>query len=105
MEELGAFAHDFLMNPEPVAAIEWLKGRGVKTAILTNNFVREDGTTVFPTSCHNADVVRKCTQTLLNLKKQLHYKSKRKEAISLLLLPLSLALPPCVHFPPLSFRL
>ena len=43
---------------ETVAVIERLREAGIKTAILTNNFRRDDGSTVLPKENVNVDVVR-----------------------------------------------
>ena len=57
MRELGGELLELMVNPETLAAIEGLRRRGIKTAVLTNNFRHDDGTTVLPKEKLNVDVV------------------------------------------------
>lgn len=60
-EQIAEFMRDlaggFHMNPEAAVAIKMLKKNGIKTAILTNNFRRNDGSTVLPQEDLNVDLV------------------------------------------------
>ena len=60
-EQIAEFMRDlaggFHMNPEAAEAIKMLKRNGIKTAILTNNFRRNDGSTVLPQENLNVDIV------------------------------------------------
>ena len=62
-EQFAEFMHELadIAKLEPVneviAMIEKLRRRGIKTAILTNNFRHEDGRRVFPKQQLNVDVV------------------------------------------------
>ena len=49
-EFIGSLADFTKLDPnrEVMDAIEWLKTKGIKVAILTNNFKRDNGETVFP---------------------------------------------------------
>ena len=49
-EFMGSLADFTKLNPhtEIMTTIEWLKSKGIKVAILTNNFKRNNGETVFP---------------------------------------------------------
>lgn len=62
-EQFAEFMHELAdiakLKPvnEVIAMIEELRRRGIKTAILTNNFRHEDGRRVFPKQQLNVDVV------------------------------------------------
>lgn len=58
------------LSPDPaiIDCIQWLKGKGIKVAILTNNFRWDNGDTVFPKeSISGVDVVRLFVIKLSNI--------------------------------------
>ena len=57
LDFIKELAGSFGVVEETVAVIEKLQGLGIKTAILTNNFRRDDGSTVLPEKDVNVDVV------------------------------------------------
>lgn len=63
LDQVKEFAYalsDFtkcIPHEEVVEMFGWLKERGIKVAILTNNFRRDDGQTTFPNELEHVDVV------------------------------------------------
>lgn len=46
--------------PEMISAIDTIRAEGMKTALLTNNWLVEKGKSYLPVERHHFDVVRKC---------------------------------------------